>query len=130
MTHHVEYNTSEKGLRTILTDWQEAALRIIWANPGGIDSWTVWVMVNEYLKPKTISRASIINFLEAMRDADILDGVEVTGKGGLRWIYTPAMNEREFKNFIISILISHLLRNFPNEIRLSMTKLNNILWEN
>ena len=56
--------------------------------------------------------------------------LEVTGKGGLRWIYTPAMNEREFKNFIISILISHLLRNFPNEIRLSMTKLNNILWEN
>ena len=49
--------------------------------------------VNAGLQGKTISRASVINFLEAMKEVGVLKGVERTGKGGHHWIYSPSMNE-------------------------------------
>jgi len=39
-----------------------------------------------------------------MREAGVLKGVERTGKGGYHWIYSPAMNEAEFKEFIVKTL--------------------------
>jgi len=97
MTNRVEFDTAETGLRAVLKDYQELALRAIWATPEGLGSKAVWDRVNAELKPNTISRASIINFLEAMREAGVLKGVERTGKGGYHWVYSPAMNEAEFK---------------------------------
>jgi len=35
-----------------------------------------------------------------MCEAGVLKGEERTGKGGYHWIYSPAMNENEFKEFI------------------------------
>jgi hypothetical protein len=35
-----------------------------------------------------------------MREAGVLKGVEKTGKGGYHWIYSPAMDEAGFKQFI------------------------------
>jgi predicted transcriptional regulator len=75
------------------------------------------------LKPNTISRASVINFLESMREAGVLKGEERTGKGGHRWIYSPAMNEAEFKEFIAKTLIKKLMRDFPEE---TLTALENL----
>ena len=88
---------------------------MIWASPEGLGSRVVWDRVKAKLKPRTISRASVINFLEAMREAGVLKGVERTGKGGYRWIYSPAMNEAEFKEFIADTLIKKLMRDFPKE---------------
>jgi uncharacterized protein with von Willebrand factor type A (vWA) domain len=73
--------------------------------------------VNAGLKGKTISRAGIINFLEAMREAGVLKGVERTGKGGHRWIYSPAMNESEFKQNIARTILESLMRSFPEETK-------------
>ena len=42
----------------------------------------VWSHVNKNLNPKTISRASIINFLNAIVDEGVLDYNEKSGKGG------------------------------------------------
>jgi len=115
MNGNVEYDTAESGLRAVLKDYQELALRAIWANPEGLGSKAVMDRVNAELKPNTISRASVINFLEAMREAGVLKGEERTGKGGHRWIYSPAMNEAEFKEFIADTLIKKLMRDFPKE---------------
>jgi hypothetical protein len=33
MNGNIEYDTAESGLRAVLKDYQELALRAIWANP-------------------------------------------------------------------------------------------------
>ena len=117
MTNRIEYDTAESGLRAVLKDHQELALRAIWATPEGLGSRAVWDRVNAELKPSTISRASVINFLESMREAGILKGKEKTGKGGHRWIYSPAMDESEFKQYIARTILESLMRDFPEETR-------------
>jgi hypothetical protein len=67
------------------------------------------------LSGRTISRASIINFLEAMREMGVLFGEERTGKGGHHWVYRAAMDEAEFKRFIASMLLESLMRDLPEE---------------
>ena len=124
MTNRVEFDTAETGLRAVLKDYQEIALRVIWASPEGLGSRAVWDRVNAELKPATISRASIINFLEDMREAGVLKGVERTGKGGYHWIYSPAMNEAEFKQFIVMTLLESLIRDFPEETKAVVIKVS------
>jgi hypothetical protein len=117
MNINIEYDTAESGLRAVLKDCQELALRAIWATPEGLGSKAVWDRVNAEFKPNTISRASVINFLEAMREAGVLKGVEKTGKGGHHWIYSPAMNEARFKQYIAKTILESLMRDFPEETR-------------
>ncbi|MDP2899887.1 MAG: BlaI/MecI/CopY family transcriptional regulator [Candidatus Bathyarchaeota archaeon] len=117
MKTQIEYDSSKIGLRAVLKDYQELALRAIWATPEGLGSKAVMDRVNAELKPNTINRASVINFLEAMREAGVLKGVERTGKGGHRWIYSPAMNEAEFKQHIARTILESLMRDFPEETR-------------
>jgi len=76
-----------------------------------------WAKVNKVLEGETISRASIINFLEAMRKLGILSGVEESGKGGYHWIYSPAMDESGFKSFIADSLLGKLMSEFLEETR-------------
>jgi predicted transcriptional regulator len=117
MNGNIEYDTAESGLRAVLKDYQELALRAIWATPEGLGSRAVLDRVNAELKPNTISRASVINFLESMREMGALKGVEKTGKGGHHWIYSPAMNESEFKQHIARTILESLMRDFPEETR-------------
>ena len=93
----LEYDTGETGLRAVLKDYEEIALRTLWESKQGLNSRQVWQQVNKQLTPETISRASIINYLEDIRERGILNGVEETGKGGHHWVYTPAMDESGFK---------------------------------
>jgi len=92
-------------------------MRAIWMSPTGLGSKAVMDRVNAELKPNTISRASIINFLEAMREMCVLKGDDITGKGGHRWIYSPAMTEAGFKTFIAETILGNLKRDFPEETR-------------
>ena len=64
----IEYDLSKTGLSAILKGYPELALRAIWATPEGLGSKAIWDRVNAELKPNTISRASVINFLESMRE--------------------------------------------------------------
>jgi len=59
----IEFDASQTGLRAVLKDYQELALRVVWNSPEGANSRTVWEKVDRMLGGETISRASIINFL-------------------------------------------------------------------
>ena len=122
--NRIEYDTSKKGLETVLKNWQIKAMKAIWSNPGGLKSLNVWKKVSETLEGETISRASIINFLEEMREMSVLSGVEESGKGGYHWIYSPAMDETGFKAFIASTLLGRLGSEFPEEMREALKTLN------
>jgi len=106
------------GLSKVFQDYQEEALRVVWNNGGkDIISREVWSQVNQNLDGKTISRASIINFLNNMVDESVLDFDERTGKGGYHRVYRPRLNEYEFKKYLAETVISSLLKDFPNETR-------------
>ena len=115
----ISYDTSKSGLETILKDYQELALRYLWRLDGeGASSRDVWVQVNKDLKGTgSISRASIINFLNAMADEGILTFTETTGKGGYRQIYRMKYDEAGFKEHIARVVIRNLLRDFLEETK-------------
>ena len=120
MNGRIEFDTSETGLRAVLKDYQEIALRVIWASPEGLGSKAVMDRVNAGLQGKTISRASVINFLEAMRETGVLKGEERTGKGGHHWVYSPAMDEQQYKQYLAKTMIESLMRDFPEETRAAL----------
>jgi len=113
------FNPAGKGLEKVLRDYQREALKLVWASgEAGINSRQTWRQVNEALSgTKTISRASIINFLNAMVDEGVLNYRETTGKGGYRRIYSPKLDERAFKKYIAKTVIDSLLKDFPDETR-------------
>ncbi|MBD3205176.1 hypothetical protein GF319_02385 [Candidatus Bathyarchaeota archaeon] len=112
-------DTAEEGFEMVLKDYQELALRYLWRLDGeGASSRDVWMQVNEDLKGgRSISRASIINFLNDMVDEGVLSYTETTGKGGHRRIYSAKYNEAEYKQYIARTVLKNLLRDFPDATR-------------
>ena len=95
---------SKEGLEMFFKPWQVEALKSLWSSEGKMSSREVWEAVGS----EDISRASIINFLEAMAEAGILEKSEITGKGGHRGMYTPKHSEVETKAYLKKLFIDKL----------------------
>jgi hypothetical protein len=108
---------SQLGLRKVLRDHEELALRYFWDEKAeDVGSRYVWNYVNKKLgEDKTISRAMTINFLKAMDEEGVLESREVGGKGGYHPQYTTNMDEKEFIRYIVRTIIESLMRDFPQE---------------
>ena len=61
----------------------------------------------------SISRASIINFMNYMVDEGALEYTEITGKGGHRRIYVAKYDESGFKEFVANKIISKMIETWP-----------------
>jgi len=111
------FDIGKEGLGKVLRDYEEEALRYVWGLGGrGAGSREVWTHVNGALKGiKTISRASIISFLNNMSGEGVLEYEETTGKGGRRRIYTANLDENGFRKAIVRAVMDSLLRDFPRE---------------
>ena len=107
------------GLSKVFKDYQREALRFIWKNEGkGLTSRMVYSHVNDRLDGgKSISRASIINFLNDMVDDGVLDYVEETGKGGYHRVYSAKLDEAGFKRGLAESVVSSLMKDFSEETR-------------
>lgn len=104
-----QYDTEKEGLATVFFDYEIEALRLLWSKRGEyLSSRQVWQHLNEKLK---ISRASIINSLNRMARAGILDYKETTGKGGHRGLYAASNNENELKKRIAEELKQNIDKN-------------------
>ncbi len=107
---------ARNGFEKVLREYQIEALKLIWAHKGdGMTSREVYVAVNEVLGSKSVSRASIINFLNAMCDEGVLDFEEETCKGGMRRKYRTGLNESGFKVHIAEVVLKSLVVDFPDE---------------
>lgn len=107
---------SKDGLEKVLRDYQIEALKLVWKNEGeGLTSRMVYEDVNKNLKGKTISRASIINFLNAMVDESVLDYEEETCKGGMRRKYQKGLDEDGFKQYVAASVFKSLMKDFPKQ---------------
>ena len=108
---------TQDGLEKVLRDYQIEALKIIWSHNGdGMTSREVYDATNNRLgQGKSVSRASIINFLNAMCDENVLDFEEETCKGGMRRKYKKGLDEKGFKKHIVADVLTSLMSDFPNE---------------
>ena len=115
-----------KGLTKVLRDYQIEALRFVWKNgEDSVNSREVWQNVNDALKgTRTISRASVINFLNTMVDEGVLNYEEQTCKGGHRRVYSSRLDEVGFKKHVAKMVISSLIRDFPEETKEALKELS------
>lgn len=98
---------SENGLEMFFRPYQIAALDLLWNNEEYLSSREVWEKVNQELSG-TISRASIINFLNASVENGLLDFKETTGKGGYRRLYIPKYSKDETSKYLSKIVKDQL----------------------
>ena len=119
------FNPAEIGLAKVLRDYQIEALKVVWEKgEEGVNSREVYQQANKALKGiRTISRASIINFLNAMVDEGVLNYEEETGKGGYRRIYSPKLDESGFKKHIAKTVITSLMKDFQEETKETIREL-------
>ena len=107
---------TKNGFEKVLRDYQIEALKLVWAHKGdGLTSREVYDAVNVRLGSKSVSRASIINFLNAMCDEGVLDFEEETCKGGMRRKYSTGLDESGFKKHIAEVVLKSLVVDFPQE---------------
>ena len=119
MSQGIVFDTSQHKLQKTLKDYQELSLRFVWEEQsGGAKSKEVYDFVNEKLGGgRTISRASIINFLASMAEEGVLDYEERSGKGGYHRVYFPKMDETGYRKHILREVIESMDRDFPEETK-------------
>ena len=112
------FDTREDGFRTVLRGWKETALRILWESESRLITKDVWIEVDRRLKgARSISRASIINFLKAVDEEGVLKFEEETAKGGCRRRCSPSLDEEGFKLHVARKVISKLSKMWPDATR-------------
>ncbi len=114
-----KFNPAETGLRKTLREYEEIALRYIWyMGDKGAGSFKTWENVNRELgDDKSISRASIINFLNRMVDEGVLGFRDATGKGGHHRIYITKLDESGYKKYIVRTLLESVAKDYPKETK-------------
>ena len=112
----LEMDLSKTGYEMFFKPYQVLALKYLRTTQEGAKSLEVWDHVNT--QPEgSISRASIINSLNAIVDNGILDYVERTGKGGHHRVYRHRYSETELREHLAAVFIGKLLKEFPEETR-------------
>jgi len=96
---NLKMDLTQDGLSTFFKEYELEALRLLWKSNPGLISREVWEQVNQ--NPQiSISRASIINFLNDMAELGILNASTETGKGGHRSRYSPRYDEAQTKQYL------------------------------
>lgn len=119
------FKTFNEGLLTVFREYQIIAIRYLWdVGEEGAGSGKVWLNVNKILleSGKSISRASIIFYLNDMVDMGVLAFRDATGKGGHHRIYYPLFDEEGFKEHLARVLIEKLMQEFSDETKRAMWK--------
>jgi predicted transcriptional regulator len=122
-----KFDPSKQGLRKTLKEYEEIALRYVWSlSEEGVGSGKTWKAVNEALGPdKSMSRASVIFFLNRMVEQGVLDYRSASGKGGYHRVYYPVMDERGYRKYLLKTVVKSLMRDFPEETEEALTELRN-----
>jgi len=121
----IVFDTSKQGLETVMRGYQVMAMRFLWERgEEGAISREIWLHVNKLLmeeKGRSISRASIINVMNEMVDAGVLNYTEKPGKGGYHRVYSPAFDEAGFRLHVAKTVISKLSDTWPDATREALT---------
>ncbi len=120
-----KFDHEKEGLSKTLKEYEEIALRYVWSiGEEGVGSGKTWTNTNEKLGPdKTVSRASVIFFLNRMFDQGVLDYRTKTGKGGHHRVYFPLLYEKAYKKHLLKTIVESLMRDFPDETKEALKEL-------
>ncbi len=121
-----KFDHEKEGLSKTLKKYEEVALRYVWTTgEKGVSSGEAWLHVSKILmeEERTISRASIIFFLNRMLEQGVLDYRTRTGKGGYHRVYYPLLDEKGYKKHLLKTIVESLMRDFPDETRAALTEL-------
>lgn len=105
---NLNLDLSETGFGMFFKPYQIISLNILWNSEETLSSRQVWEQANMQLSG-TISRASIINFLNASVDNGLLNFVEITGKGGHRRLYSSKLSKPETSTYLAEKIKESLL---------------------
>jgi predicted transcriptional regulator len=90
-----------------------------------VGSGKAWEMANERLGlGKTVSRASVIFFLNRMVEQGVLSYRTATGKGGHHRVYYTVLDEKAYKKHLLKTIVESLMRDFPDETREALEELS------
>jgi len=120
------FDMGKDGLETVMKDYQIISMRYLWEiGEEGANSRQIWGHVREKLieNGSSISRASIIIFLNDMVDRGVLTFRSRSGKGGYHRVYIPVHDERGFKEYLAQEVMGKLLREFPEEASKALKEL-------
>ena len=99
----VKVNTNGEGLGLVFPQEYKAILMgwLLGDPTISVKSREAWEYVNEQMAPMTVSRASVINFLnDEGVDEGYLQYDEVTGKGGYHRVYNAKMDIDGFWRYV------------------------------
>ena len=114
-----KFDPSQPGLGKTLKNWEDLALRYIWeVGEVGAGSGTIWKNVNEQLgSGESISRTSVIFFMNRLLEQGVLGFRDGTGKGGHHKIYYPLMDEKGYLKYLLKTMVESMKRDFPEETK-------------
>ena len=120
-----KFDHEKEGLSKTLKEYEVTALRYVWSiGEKGVSSGKTWANTNEKLgADKTISRASVIFFLNRMVAQGVLDFRSKSGKGGYHRVYYPVLDEKGYKKHLLKTIVDSLMRDFPDETREALWEL-------
>lgn len=110
-----KFDPSQPGLGKTLKKWEELALRYVWEVGGvGTGSGAIWENVNErFGSGESISRTSIIFFMNRLVEQGVLSFRDGIGKGGHHKIYYPLMDEKGYLKYLIKTMVESMMRELP-----------------
>ena len=100
-TSKIRMDLSKQGFDMFFKPYMKKGLEVLWEHPEGLNTRQVWMACNENAE-RSISRASVINFLAWAADEGILVYREETGKGGYRRIYTHKYDKNELSQYLVT----------------------------
>jgi len=118
----MKLDTSKPGLTAIFKTWQVPLVeKLLEGQP--MISLEAYKFLEEHdimadQKGRgTVSRASVINFLNSLVDQRLLDYDLETGKGGHRRVYRVILTREAFAHKIMGAFVEKLREAFPGESR-------------
>jgi len=125
----LKLDTDQTGLTTHLKPYEIIALDYVWSLGEPVGSGKVWNHVNDNLEG-TISRASIIFFLNRQVDLGVLQFKDATGKGGHHRLYYPKVSKKDYPQFVVKRVVEALEGTFPGDpmIRKFAGLVKSLIW--
>jgi predicted transcriptional regulator len=111
----VKLNTKEKGRRAIWREYEQIAIDYLYeeGTPQGSGPVFHATLKELMIQEKSISRASIIFFLNRLRDQKLVEYTEGTGKGGHHGLYHAHLTREEFEARVMETILESALDALP-----------------
>ncbi len=115
---NMKIDTSKMGLSKFFRDHELEVLRVFWETPGQVHtSKDVWEAVNKRLNEESVSRATIINFLESVAEMGLIERDTDTCRGGHRGLYVNFKTEIDVQKLLIERLFRDIQRDFSLDFK-------------